>query len=275
MTTSADLNYLIVIGDGGVQILSNAFRQRRNPSSMKYIRLSNDSISDDSVRDIIELAHACPQLKKLNLNYNSIGNRGCRELASLLRNPESNLKCLSVVGNSIGDEEACFFVNAMANNNRFKFLSIAGPSANITLSGWDGFLRILRGTSISGTYQFNHTLQRLVRSGYEHMYLPEDLLVSLQANTELNKATSARIKIFHFHLNGDFDLSPFLCMDATVLPDVLGWIGKDYNETDGDNRLSRVSAFCRILVNVPGLCCVISLHEQQGKFVNLRPSLTL
>jgi len=269
------MTYLIVIGDGGVQILSNAFRQRRNPSSMKYIRLSNDSISDDSVRDIIELAHACPQLKKLNLNYNSIGNRGCRELASLLRNPESNLKCLSVVGNSIGDEEACFFVNAMANNNRFKFLSIAGLSANITLSGWDGFLRILRGTSISGTYQFNHTLQRLVRSGYEHMYLPEDLLVSLQANTELNKATSARIKIFHFHLNGDFDLSPFLCMDATVLPDVLGWIGKDYNETDGDNRLSRVSAFCRILVNVPGLCCVISLHEQQGKFVNLRPSLTL
>ena len=76
----------------------------------------------------------------------------------------------------------------------------------------------------------------------------------LEANREKNKANVARKKIFHFHLNGNFDLSPFLGMDLEVLPHVLGWIGRDYNSNNYEISQSRCTAIYRILCNIPELC---------------------
>ena len=101
-------------------------------------------------------------------------------------------------------------------------------------------------TCINPTLLSNHTLERFWDysiSDRELDKLPDDLVFCLDVNLEKNKANVARKKIFHFHLNGNFDLSPFLDIDLEVLPHVLDWIGRDYNSNNYDISQSRVTAY--------------------------------
>ena len=72
---------------------------------------------------------------------------------------------------------------------------------------------------------------------------------------------TARKKIFHFHLNGNFDTSPFVDMDLEVLPYALGWIGKDGYAND-ISRKTRWSAFYRILRNAPDICSFLTFDRK-------------
>ena len=87
--------------------------------------------------------------------------------------------------------------------------------------------------------------------------LPNELRVCLQINEYKNKKDVIREKIFHYHLN-DSDLAPLFGADQEVLPDLLGWIGKPYEDGLGDK--SRGSVFYRIIRSFPDLCGFLKLR---------------
>ena len=244
-----------------IQRLANAFSRRRNPASITTIALAGrNQITDELVPAIVELCGHCPCLQKLDLSSSEIGNQGCNELALLLQHPESKLKCLILNDNAaIRDDGAEVLANAIINNKKLRRLELGG--CTITARGWNCFLRALCDTtSIDATqHQSNHTLVRL---GWDHeMVSCKDLSFCLLANTDIDKRMTARTKIFRFHLNGNFDTSPFLDMDLEVLPYALGWIGKDGYANDISRKI-RWSAFYRILRNAPAICSFLTFDRK-------------
>ncbi|KAL9180027.1 hypothetical protein ACHAXT_007997 [Thalassiosira profunda] len=245
-----------------IEMLASAFRWRRDPTSMKTIEISGRTIGDDAVPMIVELCNCCPRLKRLVLQYSKIGNRGCRELTSLLEDRNTTLRCLNLEDNKFDEEGARALAIAVVGNNTLQCLGLGASFGTGTgrvseVTGWEHFPAVVGdSSSINATYQSNHVLQRLWGQLRNHcvnrLGLPYDLLFSLRANKGTNKANAARKKIFYFHLRGDFDLAIFLSMDVEVLPTVLGWIGKDRG--DGDSGQTSFSAFYRILRNIPELC---------------------
>ena len=100
------------------------------------------------------------------------------------------------------------------------------------------------------------TVMRMWRYSVNHngMGLSDELLFSLQVNTETDIINVARRKIFRCHLNGNFNLAPFFSMDEVLLPNVLGWTGKYHDANEEESRRSRGSTFYHILRNFPELC---------------------
>jgi len=76
------------------------------------------------------------------------------------------------------------------------------------------------------------------------------------------KTKALRKKMFHFHLQGNFDLELFIEMDAKILLTLISWIGKYYNAKDPENGKSRGSAFYRILQSFPELCSYPSAERK-------------
>ena len=254
-----------------VQMLSTAFSQRRNRSSIKHISLTGPTINDESVGAIVEMCNDCPRLRKLDLGWGSIRNHGCRVLAALLRNAESKLKALELNDNKLGDEGVAALANALAINKRLKKLRIENNSA-VTVSGWGALSTILCNTSsIDATYQSNHTLEKMWGSDSDKQQVPNDLVSILQANSDGDKISVAREKIIRSHFCGSFDMSPFSNMDLELLPYVLGLIGKHIFYEGRSKR----SAIYRVVRNFPDLCSFPSsdrkrLHKAEQENAALR-----
>ena len=171
------------------------------------------------------------------MGFSRIGSRqSFRLLATLLANPRCTLKDLCLAGNyGIDDEVARVLANSLVNNNKLKRLDLGFSRTNsVTLIGWEYFLDILRHkTNINTTSSSNHTLCSLWDRYTMSSGLPNELRVCLQINEYKNKKDVIREKIFHYHLN-DSDLAPLFGADQEVLPDLLGWIGKPYEDGLGD-----------------------------------------
>jgi len=270
-----------------VQMLANAFGRRRNPASIKYIAITGEGINDDSVQAIVELSDYCPQLIYLELSCSSIGDRGCKGLAALLENPRSNLKHLILNYNPFGDEGAQVLANAIADNKRLEQLAVDGCRA-MSPRGWGAFFQVVCDpSSVSATYRSNHTLCKMWELFSPS--IPPELRTALQGNEENNKIIAARKKILHFCMNGNFDVSQFMAIDAAVLPCLLAQIGGSgmhrgrtiYRDRPVKHRapphilniqcangsaleMSRIrhSAFYRILRNHLGLCDFFSLERK-------------
>ena len=212
---------------------------------------------DESVGAIVQLCNWCPELRKLDLDFSTIGDQGCFALAPLLQNQNQKLRYLSIHNGKIGNEGALILANALANNKSLRCMGLC-CCEGINERGWNGFLRLLcNTTSIDATNESNHHLEQLWshRSlGGAGRNLPRELLYLLHANLDRSKTAVARKKIFHYHLNGDFSLAPFVSMDLDLLPNVLCFISKDYYTRDREIRQSRSSAFYRIIRSFPELC---------------------
>jgi len=234
-----------------LQMLAAAFSQRRNPTSIKQIEISGSNISDESIPAIVDICSYCPRLQRLDLTFSRIDSQGLRILATFLSNPECKLRHVYLDGNTIDDEGAQVLANSLVNNKRLKRL---GLGRNTSAKGWKYFLGILRSTSdIDATSSSNHTLEKLwYLSGGHH--LPEDLLFCLESNEEKDKKSVIRRKIIHFHLNNDVNLSTLIGTDKEIVPNLLGWIGKDYYTCSQDDKIDRGTAFYRILKSYPDLC---------------------
>ncbi len=63
-------------------------------------------------------------LRKLTLSGIQIGRRGCATLATLLKNPRSNLTALHLLGNPIDDQEASIVANGLARGNSLTIIEI-------------------------------------------------------------------------------------------------------------------------------------------------------
>lgn len=250
--------------------ISAAFRLR-----IKIIKITEAVRGDEIVRAIVELAGACPQLKKLTIGeWYRESTQCCTEVARLLEDRDTKLKCLYLSEqNNIDDDGVEVLANAVAHNKTLTRLAL-NCNSGITSRGWGSLLRVVCDTSsINATKESNHTLEHLWDDIFDRgrtdfsdsMNLPADLLFCLKANEDGNDSEAARKKIFHFHFNGNFNIAPFNSMNLELLPTALGWIGQDYHAYgDGTNfyaycskkefKQSRVLVFYRILRNFPDLC---------------------
>ena len=188
-----------------IQLLANAFRQRRNPKSIKVINMGGANIIDEMVTPIIEICSSCPGLQVLDMSYSRIGNQGCNLLANMLEHPGCKLKQLDLQGITIDDEAARILASSLANNNKLKRLWLR-YCKSITAKGMGNFFGILQSTSIDGTMNANHSLESFYDSSWREEGLREpefrkllsnELMFCLQSNEIRNKNAAARRKIFH------------------------------------------------------------------------------
>jgi len=86
----------------------------------------------------------------------------------------------------------------------------------------------------------------IYRSG--HTPPPDDVCFYLKVNKERNKLIAIRKKIFRAHLQGTFDLGPFIGINTKILPNLLSLIEAEYNAMDAEIGRSRASVY-RIIQN--------------------------
>jgi len=239
-------------GQHDLQMLAAAFSQRRNPTSIKHLGIEGINIDDESVPILVEICGYCPRLQHLDLTYShqTVGIRGWTYLATFLEDPRCSIKYLELA--EVNDEGARVLANSLVSNKKLKTLAVIGFSsdtATMTSIGWDSFLSILRSTSnINATLNSNHSLERLWNPSRATPDIPDELSFCLKLNQTRDKKKVIRRKIFRYHLNDDEKLSSLIGTDQEILPNLLGWIGKDRNT----NTCS--TAFYRIIKSYPDLC---------------------
>jgi hypothetical protein len=134
------------------------------------------------------------------LSDNTIGNTGCEALATLLKDPNSNLQTLNVGMNTINLEGANILANALLNNTKLRDLFLNNNP--IDRSGVDIFNKLLCDvSSINSIYSSNHMLEMLglsQRGG-------DELDSFLKLNREANKGHVAIKKILKYHPNIDME----------------------------------------------------------------------
>ena len=254
-----------------LQMLSAAFSQRRNPTSIKVLDISGSNIvhrntssvikpppsPDESIPVVIDICGYCPRIQKLDLSHNRIGSHGFGILATFLANPECKLRHLCLAG--MNDDGARVITNSLVGNKKLKTLEVFDrglSTTSITSEGWKYFLGILRHKSnINATSNSNHTLCKLWDPSFSYdpsHYLPEELRKCLAWNKdEYNyKQKVIQNKIFYFHLNDNVDM---FAEDQEILPNLLEWIG-DYNPCSYDERITSKTAFYRVIKSYPDLC---------------------
>jgi hypothetical protein len=142
--------------------------------------------------------------------------------------------------------------DVLANNEKLKALTIGyrtdmlfRPHVTSNDSG-AAFSRMLCNTSsILGTYNSNHTLEKLCRENFDSA-LPANIMSLLRINRESSKIQAARIKIINTHFSGTCMNTQVLTdMELNVIPIAIGWMGRD----GGSNGF-----LFALLRSMPSLC---------------------
>ena len=250
-----------------IQLLGDALCGRSKP--IKLLSLSKNEINDVLMGGIVEVCNRCPGLKTLCLDKCGIGPSSGRHLGALLANPESELECLRLNDNPIGDEGAYRISGALLSNKKLKKLHL-NMCVGISAQGWLKFIKILISyESLHETFgSRNHTLEDIqgagsvldrIDDGILHYGDPldddllQDLVFCLFANIDANKNSAASKKIERYHMSEDlFDIAPFKEANLAVLPRVLEWISRYC--MDREEWTKRSSSYYHVLQNFPELC---------------------
>ena len=75
----------------------------------------------------LEKIFGCPQLVRLDLSCNNIGDDGAKQIADALK-VNQRLKTMSLIGNIIGDDGAIFIADALKDNHCLKMLLLSNNS---------------------------------------------------------------------------------------------------------------------------------------------------
>jgi len=100
----------------------------------------------------LEKIFGCPQLVRLDLSCNNIGDEGAKMIADALK-VNQRLKTMSLIGNIIGDDGAKFIADALKDNHCLKMLLLSNNSICD-----DG------AKMIADAMKVNHSLRTLVLS---------------------------------------------------------------------------------------------------------------
>ena len=110
-----------VLVNGGGNVIAETLRWCTN---IKNINLVHNSITDEQLLPMIDAIRGHSLLEKLYLYRNRIGNTGCHALATLLEDPNCNLKLLSLQTNQIGTEGATAIADSLVNNTKLEALDL-------------------------------------------------------------------------------------------------------------------------------------------------------
>ncbi|KAL9189185.1 hypothetical protein ACHAXT_011675 [Thalassiosira profunda] len=104
--------------------------QKCTNSSLREIVLFRQRINDDLSAELIASFSSLPQLTKLDLSENGVGIKGCEALASLLRNPASQLQEIKLGSNRgsnhIDDKGATVLAESLVGNTTLTSLDFGG-----------------------------------------------------------------------------------------------------------------------------------------------------
>ena len=205
-------------------------------TNLRRIKLIYSGITDEELLPMIDAIRGHCMLEYLDLCYNRIGDVGCRALATMLEDPNCNIRELYLEGNDICIEGTVALANSLATNTKLRTLALADDSDENYLSD-EGYLdstlqasfsQILCNTSsIGATYSSNHTLEAIECSYAE---IGEHLSSLLERNQLTNKSHVAIRKILHYHPN--IDMEPMFEWDAEgdqtlkALPYVVDWFDR-------------------------------------------------
>jgi len=90
-------------------------------AQLKILNLQDNNIDDEGVEYLVNALTNVKTLQKLDLCSNrSITIKGWKKVAALLEGPDSKLKMLRTYGNSIENDEALVFAEALTNNSTLK-----------------------------------------------------------------------------------------------------------------------------------------------------------
>ena len=262
---NSDLTYLRIIfcdlQNGGDHVITKTLRSNTN---LKKVSLFSNHISNEQLLAIVEALREHNRLEELDLGPNRIGNGGCETLATLLRDPNSNLHTLMLQNNQIDLQGATALANGLSNNTKLRKLSLQNnPSVSLQNNDsgvQDVFSKLLCNTSsISDTYLSNHTLKTLVvypQSTGDKL----DFLLTLNVGT--NKSQVAIKKILKCHYHKIFiDMKPFFEWNMEgehernlkALPYIVDWFeraaeveeGEQYNTNQ--KKLSTIYQFTQAM----------------------------
>jgi len=195
---------------------------------------------------VVEAVRGHLSIENLSLQYNQIRTAECELLATLLEDPNCNLRSLNLHGNIIDNEGASYIVNSLTNNTKLRRLFLGNCSFRQTVVEGAFSIVLCDTSSVNSTYSSNHTFYSL--SFAEHAYtrytLPQ-VACSLQMNRNKNKSHVAIMKILQYHPS--IDMSPLFKLDTEEdeqslkgLPYVVDWFERA-SETTVIDRLERAS----------------------------------
>ena len=182
-------------------------------------------------------------LKKLRLRmcFLRTGRIGWEALASILRNPKSELVELDIAySNSMNNTALASIADALRGNNKLKEMPLEWDRHLRCITNWKPLTNVMCDkSSIKATFDSNHTLERLGTNskvgGYSFsegvLGLPSELRNLFLLNRNLDPVEAARCKIIETHFSGNFSMNPFLDMETKVLPQLMAWMAKDNRGT--------------------------------------------
>ena len=229
--TELYLNECAQIDEEGARVFSTGLARN---TTLKKLDIRRNSIGDTWINALTHaLINNCT-LKELTI-LSIVGGPGVTpavwvNFSTILQNPRSALELIFVrCSQSINDDVVQSFVDALANNNKLRELSVENIfRENIISEGYAAMRNMLCDTSsILNTFNSNHTLEKICDEIYERS-LPKNLSSLLRLNRECSVSEAARLKIINTHFSGyEINMQPFMEMNLNVRPHAIAWMAKD------------------------------------------------
>lgn len=187
------------------------------------------------LQPIVEAIRGHSSMANLSLENCQVGTVDqCEVLATLLRDPTSNLQSLNLRTNSVNFEGANIIVNSLINNTKLRklYLSVVSMYRNGAACLFSKL--ICNTSSINSLHSSNHSLEKVSFESYSNT----DLFITTQMNMDANKSHVATRKILHYHPN--IDMSPLYNLDVEEedeqnlkgLPYVVAWFERAKGAVD-------------------------------------------
>ena len=149
----------------------------QDPScNINHLNLSDCDISNESVTKIIRSLIGNTKLKQFDLYNNNIGRSGCESIATLLADPNSNIRSINLTNCQIDDDYAALLARSLIGNTKLKILGLF--RSRITETGWNAFSSVL----LNG----NHTLCNLGKNYDGKDFVSDNLASLLKINLALD-----------------------------------------------------------------------------------------
>jgi len=212
-----------VLRENGCVAMSTLLRC--SVSQLEMLNISNTGLVDEEIEVLVSALTKCNSLKALYIGHNPLVTvRGWESLATILEDPNSNLKTLSVTNSNIDDQTAIKLARVLAKNNMLEVLNM-GDNPSITAShGWSALSNILCDiSSVNATFLSNHTLclmDACIETNLGTAWFVD--IDMLRCNRSRDKKRVATIKILKHH--EDFDMKPLFEWEFKVLPLVISWL---------------------------------------------------
>lgn len=200
--------------------------------NLEMIRLHHCTLTDWQLSRVVHSTTSLHMLVELNLASCEIGNAACEILATLLEDPNCNIRTLFLINNMIDEHGAAAIVGTLSRNNKLKVLDLRRNPIHTTSTYNAVENAICNTTNIHSLHTSNHTFSMLrydsimLRIGVAWCEPP----VSIQfLNEKENKHHVAIIKILLFYPPVDMRLFFEWGMDEDdaptlkALPYVVDW----------------------------------------------------